>query len=74
MKKPSRNQHQHSARPVRAHIEDLYTDLSAGGRKYHDLSPEQWQWAVSMIREFELNPDGARILIEEIKKGNFVFE
>ena len=42
--------------------------------KYHNLTREQWQWAVSMIKEFELNQDGARILIEEIKKGNFVFE
>ncbi len=42
--------------------------------KYHNLTPRQWQWAVTMIKEFELNEDGARILIEEIKKGNFVFD
>lgn len=42
--------------------------------KFHNLTPEQWQWAVNMIKEFELNEDGARILIEEIRKGNFVFD
>jgi hypothetical protein len=46
----------------------------AGDEKYHDLTKEQWQWAVNMIKEFELNQDGAKILIEEIKKGNFVFD
>lgn len=49
-------------------------DLSKENYKYHNLTPEQWQWAVSMIREFELNEEGARILIDEIKKGNFVFD
>jgi len=72
MKKPSRNRNhsEDTDTPVAPVIEELKSEKY----RYHDLTPEQWHWAVSMIKEFELNKDGARILIDEIKKGNFVFE
>lgn len=72
MKKPSRNQH-HSE-DIDTMVAPIIEELKAENYRYHELTPEQWYWAVSMIKEFELNKDGARILIEEIKKGNFVFE
>ncbi|HDJ33064.1 MAG TPA: hypothetical protein ENF21_03065 [Bacteroidetes bacterium] len=72
MKNPLRNRN-HS-KDTNTIVAPVIKELKAENYRYHDLTPEQWYWAVSMIKEFELNKDGARILIDEIKKGNFVFE
>ena len=38
----------------------------------HKLTKKQWSLLVNLIKECELTEEGARVLLNEVKKGNIV--
>jgi len=58
----------------------LYKELISPANKYSSkanqnnrkLTKKQWSLLVNLIKECELTEEGARVLLNEVKKGNIV--
>lgn len=51
----------------------LYRELiSPANKNNHKLTKKQWSLLVNLIKECELTEEGARVLLNEVKRGNIV--
>ncbi len=45
---------------------------SKANKNNHKLTKKQWSLLVNLIKECELTEEGARVLLNEVKRGNIV--
>ena len=53
-------------------ISPVNKNSSKANQNNHKLTKKQWSLLVNLIKECELTEEGARILMNEVKKGNIV--